>query len=454
MITTNTSSAQTAQQILHPATSIHDLTENGPRIIERAQGCHIVDSTGKHYLDAVAGLWCMNIGYGRESVSQAMADASRQLAYYHTFAGTSNPPQIALAEKLASLVPDNLGHIFYGSSGSDGNDTLMKIVWYYNALRGQPEKRKIIARHHAYHGTSVATASLTGLPSFHKGFGLPIDDIEHVSTPHYYRYGHADETEWQYSQRLANELDQRIQSLGAEHVAAFIAEPVMGAGGVIPPPEGYFQSIQAVLKKHDVLLIVDEVVCGFGRLGTMFGHEHYGIQPDLMNTAKGLTSGYFPLSAVFISDTVYDVLKTGSADMGAFAHGYTYSGHPVGCAVALENLRILASEQLVENAATCGRYLQEQLQHALGEHPHVGEIRGQGFIAGVQLIEERDTRKRFNPAHKMAAKVTQVCAQQGLILRPLPTADTIAMSPPLTFTQDNVDELVDKLCLAVNNVLG
>lgn len=440
--------------ILHPATVVADVAEKGPRIIAEGKGCYITDTEGKRQLDGVGGLWCMNIGYGRPEIGDAMKKAADQLGYFHTFAGNSNPAQIELAERLVAMMPDHINKVFFGSSGSDANDSLMKIVWYYNGLRGKPEKRKIISRRQAYHGTTIASASLTGLASFHRNFGLPLAEVKHTALPHYYAEGKPGESEEDFSARLAQELEDMILAEGPETVGAFIAEPVMGAGGVITPPKGYFSAVQKVLKKYDILFICDEVVCGFGRLGDWFGHRVYDIRPDMIATAKGITSGYFPLSAAFISDDIWNVLREGSATLGAFAHGFTYSGHPVGCAAALANLDIIEGENLVGNAADVGAYLHKSLAEALGDHAHVGEIRGRGLIGAVQLMADRDNKTGFDIKHKIAARCVAAIGELGVIYRPLPTANSLAFSPPLTLNRAEADQMVDALSKGLDQVMN
>ena len=438
------------ERVLHPATSIADHLAKGPRIMAEGSGVTLTDTAGRRYLDAVAGLWCVNIGYGRPEVADAMAAQAKRLAYYHTFSSMSNEPQIVLADRLLSFTPGKLCRVFFGTSGSDANDTQVKLAWYYNNLRGLPRKKKIISRLGAYHGTNVASASLTGLPAFHKAFDLPIANILHTLTPHYYRDGAPGESEEQYAARLAGELDQVIEREGPDTVAAFIAEPVMGAGGVLVPPRGYFERIQAVLRKHDVLMIADEVICGFGRLGRMWGSEVFGIEPDLLTCAKGLTSGYFPLSGVFIAERVWDVLREASPQMGAFAHGFTYSGHPVGAAAALANLDILQGEDLVGNAARVGAHFQARLREAVAGHPLVGEVRGLGLIAGVELVADRAARTAFDPGLKVGVRVAELCLERGLIARALPTGQTLAFSPPLCITRAEADVVVERFAAALD----
>lgn len=442
------------KSVLHPCSSITDLQTNGPRIVAEGQGLYIKDQHGNSQLDAIAGLWCVNVGYGRKELAEVMAKATEKLSYYHSFTNASNPAQIELAERLLEMAPKSLGKVFYGSSGSDANDTLVKIAWQYHTILGKENKRKIIARAQAYHGTNISAASLTGLPSFHRGFGLNMDHIVRVSCPHYWRYGIEGQSEDEYCDQLIAEIAEAIEREGADNIAAFIAEPIMAAGGVVPPPKGYFDKLQPLLKKHNILLIADEVVCGYGRLGVQFGCDYYNIEPDMMASAKGLTSGYFPLSAAYISNAIWDVLTEGSRQYGAFTHGYTYSGHPIGCAVALANLELMEKEQLVENAASTGAYLHEQLKARLGNHPNVDEIRGLGLLAGVQLVEDKASKKLFEISEKYPARLTAACYKEGLIVRPLPTIGAIALSPPLTMQPKDVDIVIDGIEKGLSELFG
>jgi L-2,4-diaminobutyrate transaminase len=440
------------ERVLHPLTSIADHLRTGPRIMAEGSGITLTDVSGRRYLDAVAGLWCVNIGYGRTEVADAMGEQARRLAYYHTFGSMSNEPHIRLADRLLDLIPGRMSKVFFANSGSEANDTQVKLVWYYNNLRGKPRKKKIVARLGAYHGSTVASASLTGLPMYHRAFDLPLGNVLHTATPYHYRDAAPGTTQEAYAAALASELDALIEREGPDTVAAFIAEPVMGAGGVLVPPRTYFDRVQAVLRKHDVLMIADEVICGFGRLGRNFGSDVYGIEPDLVTVAKGLTSGYFPLSAVVLSERVWSVLQAGSPEVGAFAHGFTYSGHPVGAAAAMANLDILLGEDLVGNSARTGTYLQECLQESLGSHPMVGELRGLGLIAGVELVADRVSRQAFDPTLKVAQQVAARCLEDGLIVRALPVGHVIALSPPLCITRGEVDRVVDGLGRAIRTV--
>jgi L-2,4-diaminobutyrate transaminase len=440
------------ESVLHPATSIADHLRTGPRIMAEGSGLTLTDVSGRRYLDAVAGLWCVNIGYGRTEVADAMAAQARRLAYYHTFSSMSNEPQIRLADRLLGIAPGRMSKVFFANSGSEANDTQVKLVWYYNNLRGKPQKKKIISRLGGYHGSTVASASLTGLPMFHRAFDLPIGNVLHTSPPYHYRDAAPGVTEEAYAGALATDLEALIQREGPDSVAAFIAEPVMGAGGVLVPPRTYFDRVQAVLRKYDVLMIADEVICGFGRLGRFFGSDVYGINPDLVTVAKGLTSGYFPLSAVILSEGVWSVLQAGSPEVGAFAHGFTYSGHPVGAAAAMANLDILIGEDMVGNSERVGAYLQSSLRERLQANALVGEVRGLGLVAGIELVADRASRQPFDPALKVAQYVAARCLEDGLIVRALPVGHVIALSPPLCITRDQVDRVVEGLDRSIRTV--
>jgi len=435
---------------LHPFTSAAEHAGVLPRLMVGGDGIHVRDDTGREYLDAMSGLWCVNVGYARHEIADAAADQARRLPYYHAFAGMANEPAASLADRLISLAPRGMSKVFFGSSGSDTNDTQVKIVWYYHNVRGQPDKKKIIARQGAYHGSTLAGASMSGLPHMHRSFDLPLDRFIHVDSPHYWRHAPEGLTELEYSDLLAANLEECIVRNGPETVAAFIAEPLQGAAGVIPPPEGYFEAVVPILRKYDVLFIVDEVICGFGRLGKWWGSDVYGLEPDLMSTAKGLTSGYVPMSACLISDGVWDVLREGSSQYGPFAHGYTYSGHPVGAAAALANLDIIEGEGLVANAAEVGDYLQGSLRDAFAHHPLVGEVRGVGLIAGIELVEDKPTKKAHDPSLGVARRLHELLMEEGLICRPLFNA--LAFSPPLILSTTDVDSIVEMFSSGLNKL--
>lgn len=440
--------------ILYPATNIEKLETDGPSVITQASGSTIYDENGQPLLDAVGGLWCVNVGYGKPLLAKALHDASLKLSYYHTFQGHSNAAQIKLANTLLAIAPASLNNVFFGTSGSDANDTLIKIAWQYHSLNGNPDKRKIIARKQAYHGTSISTASATGLGSFHREVPLPLDFVRHTETPFYYRDSRPGESEEAYSQRLIDGLESMIAGEGADTIAAFIVEPIMGAGGVITPPRQYFSLLQACLKRHNILFIVDEVVTGYGRTGSWFASEEYNLTPDMMATAKGLTSGYFPMSAAFVSHAIWQTLKAGSAKTGGFAHGYTYSGHPVGAEVALQNIKILRDDKLVDTAKSNGQYLHERLNEVLLSHANVGEIRGKGLLAGIQLVQDKPTKTFFKVEEQVAAKVVTEARKLGSVIRALPSVSTLALSPPLCITEKEIDKIVNDIHTALIRVFG
>ena len=440
------------QSFFHPYTALADHQEKGVRVISEGDGVWVRDPEGKRYLDAVAGLWCVNIGYGRTEVADAIYEQAKKLPYFHAFSSMGTEPSIRLADRLKRLAPAGVSKVLFGNTGSDANDTNVKLVWYYNNMRGLPEKKKIIARLNGYHGVTVASASLTGLPLLHKCFNLPIADILHVSCPDPYRGKPDDMSERDFSKQLAKELDETIEREGPETVAAFIAEPVMGAGGVHVPPDGYFDEIQSVLKKHDVLLIADEVICGFGRLGHWFGSNLYDIKPDIITIAKGLTSGYIPMSASLVGDKVWDVLLDHSREIGPFGHGYTYGAHPIAAAAAMANIDIFERDGLVENANEVGAYMQSRVREALADHPLVGHVRGVGLILGIEFVADKASKRPFEGADKIAPKVSQAAYADGLIARPLPGGDIIAISPPLSITKDEVDVIVQGLEKALDQV--
>lgn len=436
----------------HPFTSINDLMAEGPTVMESGAGIRVRDVDGNEYIDGMAGLWCVNLGYGRKEITDAIARQSERLAFFHTFNGMSSDVVAECAEALLARAPVPMSRVFFGASGSDANETQLKLIWFYNNLRGKPEKKKIIARWNAYHGSGVATASLTGLAGMHTLFDLPKGPILHVSAPYYYRNAPEGMSERAFSQQLAKELEDLIEREGADTIAAFFAEAVMGAGGLIPPPEGYFEAIGPILKKHDILLVADEVVSGFGRLGTYWGSQTYGYEPDLITSAKGVTSGYFPMSVCFISPKVWNVIEGEAAKVGVFGHGYTYSAHPVGAAAALAALKLIDDLKVVDNVADVGPYMLQALKDRLGQHAHVGDIRGKGLMLGIELMKDRGTKETFPMTDRTGRQVLKAAAKRGLITRAL--GDTLVFAPPLVITRADADEIVDRFALAVEDVVG
>ena len=434
--------------VLHPYTNARLHERKGPVVIARGKGVHVYDDEGKEYIDGLAGLWSVAVGFGEERLSRAAMRQMDILPYYHTFSHKSHDPCIALAEKLVDITDDRLSHVFFTNSGSEATDTVVKLIWYYNNVLGRPEKKKIISRFGAYHGVTVAAGSLTGLPWVHADFDLPIANIIHTACPHHSRFAADGEDEDAFSQRMADELEQLILSEGPDTVAAFIGEPVMAAGGVIVPPPDYWKKIHAVCRKYDVLLIADEVITGFGRLGRMFGCECFGIEPDMLVLSKQITSSYMPLAAVLMTDELYDAIADGSEAVGTLGHGFTGSGHPVATAVALENLKVIEERDLVSNAAAMGEALRDRL-HKLKDHPLVGEVRGCGLIAAVELVAEKRPKRSVEPEGRLGAYVFERAHNHGLILRNI--RDSIAFCPPLIVSEDQVEEIVDRFTKTLND---
>ncbi|MBL4803612.1 MAG: aminotransferase class III-fold pyridoxal phosphate-dependent enzyme [Alphaproteobacteria bacterium] len=441
--------------VLHPFTVLKDFSEGktgDPRIVTGGKGIHIQDQNGNDLIDAFAGLYCMNIGYGREGVAEAMYEQAKKLAYCHTYAQQSNEPVIRLSERLCKMAPGNMERVFYGMSGSDANETQIKLVWYYHNVLGKPEKKKIIARERGYHGSSIMSGSLTGLPVYHTLFDQPLKPMMHTGSPHYYWNAEDGESELEFSKRRAKELEDLILAQGPDTIGGFIAEPVLGTGGITPPPEGYWKEIQAVLKKYDILLIADEVVTGFGRTGEMFGCFKYDIEPDLITAAKGLTSAYVPLSAAIVSKKVSDVLKQGSDMAGMFSHGYTYSGHPVGAACANAVLDIVENEDLPGNARDTGAYFQKRLQETFADKPLVGEVRGVGLMGAIEFVADKDKKVAFEPSMKVGARISKAALDEGIIARGMPHGDILGFSPPLCVTKEEVDVIIERAEKAIDTV--
>ncbi len=439
------------ETLVHPYTNLALFRESGPLVIERGKGVFVYDNRGKAYLEGMAGLWCTALGYGNEELVEAAAAQMRKLSFGHLFTGKSHDPAIELAERLKEIAPVPTSKVFFCASGSEANDTQIKLVWYMNNALGRPKKKKIVSRIKAYHGVTIAAASLTGLPNNHADFDLPISGILHAGCPHHYRFAADGESEEEFAVRLADELDHLIVREDPETVAAFIAEPVMGAGGVIVPPQSYFENIAAVCAKHDVYMIADEVICGFGRLGTLFGSQALGFRPDGVSLAKALSSGYVPIAAVLVPERMYEALLTESRKIGTFGHGFTYSGHPVAAAVALKTLEIYARDHMIEQAAAKAPQFQARLR-ALGEHPLVGEARGIGLIGGVELVADRRTKRAFEPACGVGARCVRFAEENGLIVRSI-AGDVVSICPPLIIQPQEIDELFDRLTRALDRTL-
>ncbi|CDZ62559.1 aspartate aminotransferase family protein [Neorhizobium galegae] len=431
---------------LHPFSDMKQLNAKGARVIQRAEGVHIYDSTGRRYLDAFAGLWCVNVGYGRKSIADAAYRQMQELPYYNTFFGTTTEPAALLAQKIASHTGENLKRVFFTNSGSEATDTWFRMARVYWKALGKPEKTLVIARKNAYHGSTVAGASLGGMKLMHEQGNLPIEGIHHINQPYWYAEG-GDLSPAEFGLKVARELEAKIDELGEERVAAFVAEPIQGAGGVIIPPETYWPEIARICKARKILLVSDEVICGFGRLGTWFGHQHFGFEPDLAPIAKGLSSGYLPIGGVLVSDRVADVMVE---ELGDFYHGFTYSGHPVAAAAALENIRIIEEEGLVERVRDdIGPYFAAAWK-GLEDHAVVGQAESVGLIGGLQLAADKATRRRYAKPDDIGSLVRNHCVENGLILRA--TGDRMLASPALTISRAEVDEVIEKLRAALDHL--
>jgi 4-aminobutyrate---pyruvate transaminase len=439
------------ETLVHPYVDLAKFRERGPLIIERAQGITVYDTDGRPYIEGMAGLWCTALGYGNEELVEAAAAQMRKLSFAHLFTGKSHDPAIELAERLKEIAPVPISKVFLCNSGSEANDTQVKLVWYLNNALGHPRKKKIISRIKAYHGVTVAAASLTGLPGNHGDFDLPLPGFLHTGCPQHYRFALENESEEQFATRLAAELDALIVKEGPDTVAAFIAEPVMGAGGVIVPPKTYFEKIMPVCAKHDVFMIDDEVICGFGRLGTMFGCERLGFRPNSISIAKAMSSAYLPIAAVMIPESMYQALLTESRKVGAFGHGFTYGGHPVAAAVALKSIEIFARDRIVEKAAERTAQFQKRLS-ALNGHPLVGETRGLGLIGGVELVADKRSKRSFAAQHQVGARAVAFAEAEGLIVRSV-GGDVLTLCPPLIISAAEIDELFDRLTRALDRTL-
>ena len=437
---------------LHPYTNLAAHEEQGPLVITRGEGVYVWDDQNNRYLEGLAGLWCVSLGFSEERLAKAAADQFAVLPYSHTFAHRSTEPVIALSEKLIEIAPEPMTRAFFLNSGSEAIDAMIRFTWYYNNGRGLPKKKKIISRKRGYHGVTVAGGSLTAIPLMQNDFDLPLERMIHTDTAGYYRYGRPGESEEAFASRLADNLEQLIINEGPDTVAAFVAEPVMGAGGVMLPPATYFGKIQAVLDKYDVLMVADEVICGFGRTGNMWGSQTYGIRPDMVTCAKQLSSGYLPISALMISDKVYEVLKAQSRKHGALGMGYTYGGHPVSCAVALETLKIYEERDTVGHVRSVAPRFQERLAQ-LGSSPLVGEARGVGLIGALELVMDKNSKEQYPAEVKAGATLAARAQARGLIVRALP-GDVIGICPPLIITEAQIDELFDSLAEAVSETEG
>ncbi len=427
------------ENFLHPYTNLAAHQETGPLVITKGDGVYVYDEAGNKYIEGLAGLWCTALGFDNKRLVEAATKAMEQLPFYHSFGSKSHPTAIDLAERLIELAPVPMSKVFFANSGSEANDTAVKIIWYINNARGRTEKKKIIAREKAYHGVTLMTASLTGLSNNHRDFDLPLDRVLHTDCPHHYHFCEDGDSEEEFATRCAENLRKLILDEGPETIAAFFAEPVMGAGGVIPPPATYFEKIQPVLQEYDILFVVDEVICGFGRTGNMFGTETYDLKPDMITVAKALSSGYLPISALMVSDEIFQLMVTESEKIGIFGHGFTYGGHPVPCAVALETLKICEEMDLVSHVQLVTPTLQDGLAK-LADHPLVGEARGVGLLGALEVVKNKETREIFEVSDGIGAHLANRAQANGLISRAM--GDTLAFAPPLIIDNYQINEIL------------
>lgn len=449
--TANSQAARDVAYQIHPQTNLRKHTERGPMIIQRAEGCYIYDDDGNRYLDAMAGLWCVSLGYSDKVLKEAAKAQIDELPYFQLFAHRSNNPSIDLAAMLIERAPVPMSKVVFQCSGSEANDTAIKLAWYYWNACGKREKKKILSRSRAYHGTGIASASLTGLPNLHREFNLPLEGFLHLRCPHFYHEGEEGESEGEFTARLARELEDTILEEGPDTIAAFFAEPVMGTGGVVVAPEGYFAAIQPVLRKYDILMVADEVICGFGRTGEYWGCQKVGIEPDILVCAKSLSSAYLPISAVMLTERIYGAMVEQSDKVGVFGHGYTYGGHPVCASVAIAALKRYDELGAVDNARTVGGYLQRRLRE-FSDHPIVGEVRGVGLMGGIELVQDKVTKKAFDPKLMVGSICSREAQERGVITRNL--VDTMSFSPPVILTETEVDIIADAMGGALDATLA
>jgi len=444
----NSVQARDIASIVHPQTNLVKHLEQGPIVMERGQGCYVYDDHGRCFLDAAAGLWCASLGYASERLARVAYEQMRKLGYYHLYRGTTNETGVDLAERLLQIAPVPMSKVLFQCSGSEANDTAIKLVWYYHSAIGKPEKRKIIGRRMAYHGSTSASISASGKADMHADFGLPFPGFVHTEYPHYYRFHRDGETEEQFATRMAEALEALILREGPETCGAFIAEPVMGAGGGLTPPRSYWAKVQAVLHKYDMLFIADEVICGFGRTGNMWGSQTYELKPDMISCAKALSAGMQPISALLINQRVFRAMLDESRKLGNFAHGFTYAGHPVTTAVAMETLRIYEEMDMIGHVQRVGPYMQQVLA-MFADHPLVGDVRGVGLLTGMEMVADKAMRAPFDPARNVGATVDKHARAHGLITRFI--GDRIAFSPPLIVTEAEIDDIAARLGRALDD---
>lgn len=444
----NSPHARDQRYLVHQQTELKTYREQGGTLMARGNGIHVIDESGKEYIEAMAGLWCASLGFSEKRLAEAGYKQLLDLPYYHTFFDKGHLASVDLAEKLLSIAPKPMSRALFQCSGSEANDTAIKLVWYYHNAIGKPEKKKIIGRERGYHGNTVASVSVSGQPHMRAGFDIPLPMFRHTDNPHYYRFHNEGETEEQFADRMAANLESLILAEGPDTVGAFFGEPVQGGGGAITPPRTYWEKIQKVLRKYDVLLVADEVIAGFGRTGNMWGSETYGIQPDMISCAKALSAAYQPISALMISDKVYDAVESLSATNGTFGHGFTYGAHPVACAVALETLKIYEERDIVGQVRKVGPVMQAGLEK-FRDHPLVGDVRGIGLFAGVELMKDAKARTPWAPEQKVGTMVQDHALRHGLIVRAI--GDRIAFTPPLIITEEQIGEMCRRFKLALDD---
>ena len=446
----NSTGARAVENIIHGYGSLAALEKVPPMVVEGGRGIYITDDDGKEYIEGAAGMWCASFGFNEPELVEAAIRQFKKLPYYHSLIDKTTQPMTELAERLIALAPVKMSKVFFANSGSEANDTAVKMIYYYNNARGRPKKKKIISRLFGFHGVTMAAASITGIPAMHKGFDLPLPNFFHTDFPHYYRFGEEGETEEEFATRLATNLEELIIKEGPETVAGFVAEPVMGAGGCVVPPASYFEKIQNILKKYDVLMVADEVITGFGRTGNMFGSETFKIKPDIMTLAKGLSGAYQPISAIMVTEDIYQALRDESNKIGFFAHAFTTTGHPVAVAVATRAQQLMEERGIIEHVRDVSVLFQNSLR-SFSDHPLVGNVRGGGLMAALELVADKETKRSFEPSHKVKDYVRKQAQNHGLIIRSALSGDSIAVSPPLIITEEEITEVVKRFSLALED---
>ncbi len=447
----NSAAARDIANVLHPYTDLKTHQVNGPLVITRGKGVHVYDENGKEYIECLAGLWCASLGFDNERLVQAATKQMRELPFYHGFSSRSHTPMIDLAEMLIQRAPVPMSKVFFANSGSEANDTAIKMIWYYNNAIGRPLKKKILGRVRGYHGITIAASSATGQAINHKAFDVPLPGFLHASCPTHYHNAMPGESEEDYATRCAEELEKLIIENDPDTIAAMFCEPIMGAGGVVVPPKGYFPKIQAVLKKYDILLVADEVICGFGRTGNYWGSQTFEMQPDILTCAKALSASYLPISAVMVNEKVFQGLSEKSHEIGAFGHGFTYSGHPVPAAVAIETLKIYDEINILDHVRRVGAHMQKEMRRRLADHPLVGEVRGVGMIAGVELVQDKAMHANFDAKVKAGPKLVAIAERNSLICRAM-VHDSMGFSPPLIMTEAEVDEMITRFLKSLDEL--